>query len=224
MSVNVYSICWNEEFLLPYFLKHYSWANKIIIYDNGSTDNSIEIIKNHPKAELRHYETNNEQDNQTMVDLKNNCWKGDSSDWVIVCDIDEWLIDTECLKSMSGKVVFKPEGWQMVGSGEPIEAINRAYRDMNFDKMVCFSPRIKEINYAHGCHRAYPVDGSVINRMRLLHYNFISEEYMVKRWQRYVPRMSAKDKMNKWGGQYMSPEEDLRRIYRSGYETAIKIL
>ena len=45
MKVKVYSICYNEEYMLPFFLQHYSFAD-IVVYDNESTDNSLEIMKN----------------------------------------------------------------------------------------------------------------------------------------------------------------------------------
>jgi glycosyltransferase involved in cell wall biosynthesis len=54
MKIWAYAICWNEEVMLPYYLKHYEkFCEKIIIYDNMSTDNSRNIIKNHPLCEIR---------------------------------------------------------------------------------------------------------------------------------------------------------------------------
>jgi len=31
------------------------------------------------------------KDNKTLVDIKNNCWKGSTADWVIVIDTDEFI-------------------------------------------------------------------------------------------------------------------------------------
>ena len=44
--ISVYSICWNEAKLLPFFLNHYAkFASKITIYDNESNDGSVEVVK-----------------------------------------------------------------------------------------------------------------------------------------------------------------------------------
>lgn len=42
---NVYTWNWNESRLLPTFLHHYRQANRIIVYDNETSDNLIELIK-----------------------------------------------------------------------------------------------------------------------------------------------------------------------------------
>ncbi len=45
IKVEIITSVYNEEFLLPFFLKHYSWVDKInIIYDQDSNDNTLQII------------------------------------------------------------------------------------------------------------------------------------------------------------------------------------
>ncbi len=42
MKIDVFTTCYNEQIILPYFLKHYKkFANNITVYDNMSTDNSV---------------------------------------------------------------------------------------------------------------------------------------------------------------------------------------
>ena len=46
MKIHLYSVCYNEEIILPYYLNHYSkFVDKITVYDNFSTDSSVEILK-----------------------------------------------------------------------------------------------------------------------------------------------------------------------------------
>jgi len=48
-TLSVYTICWNNEFILPHFLEHYSqFADRIFIIDDHSTDLTAEIAKAHP--------------------------------------------------------------------------------------------------------------------------------------------------------------------------------
>ena len=46
MKITLYTICYNEQEMLPYFLNHYSkMVDKIVVYDNQSTDNSRQILE-----------------------------------------------------------------------------------------------------------------------------------------------------------------------------------
>jgi glycosyltransferase involved in cell wall biosynthesis len=220
--IEVYSFCYNEKYILPYFFKHYSFADKIYIYDNGSTDGSIELIKE-LGGEVIPFDTEGHLDNRTLMNIRNTCWKGSSAEWVIVCDIDEFLIGHEVLSQYSGEVVFKTEGWQMVGTGQPLEEINTGFRDTLFDKMICFSPRITELNSTPGHHSSSPVGGTIVKAMKLYHYEFISEEYLVKRRQKNAARSSDNDKKNKFGFQYLEKEEIMRKTYKEAVNISIDL-
>ena len=94
MTITVYTFLYNEEDILPYFLKHYSqFVDKIVVYNNMSTDNSIEILKNWKdcEIEIREFDTNNQYDERTVVEFKNNCGKEGDRDYVIVWDMEELL-------------------------------------------------------------------------------------------------------------------------------------
>lgn len=232
MKITVYAICWNEIFLLPHFFKHYDFADKIVIYDNGSDDGSQEFVLNHPKGELRYYETNLEQDNFAMARVKSECWKGDSSDWVVACDVDEFLIGYEKLEEYKGQdVVFRCRGWQMVSEEVPedFSTVTLKYPDWCCCKCICFSPRIEAIRFEPGCHRCYPKPRRKVIEgvLDLYHYNALSEEYMVERWKRYVPRMSESDLKNRFGKHYLWQEQKIREEYRKrlrdAKELAVKL-
>ncbi len=91
MIVHVHVLCWNEEVLIPYFLDHYSFADKIILYDHESDDNSLDLLSDN--VEVKTYSTGGEIRDDIWIDIKNNCWKTSrgEADFVIVCDMDEFL-------------------------------------------------------------------------------------------------------------------------------------
>ena len=91
--IHYYSVCWNEEKMLPFMFQHYdSIVSQYFIHDNESTDSSQQIIKNHPKTNLVPFATDGFND-EIQNDIKNQCWKASrgKADYVIVCDIDEFL-------------------------------------------------------------------------------------------------------------------------------------
>ena len=67
----VITICWNESPLLKYFLDYYSFATKIIIFDNMSSDNSVEIMKGYNNVEICSYNTNEQIRDDIYIEIKN---------------------------------------------------------------------------------------------------------------------------------------------------------
>ena len=219
MKVTVYTICWNEIFLLPHFFKHYDWADKIIVYDNDSTDGSQEFVRNHPKGELRFYNSDGKQNNWSMRDVKNNCWKGDDSDFVVVCDMDEFLIGYENLEKYKGKlVVFDCKNWEAVTEEVPtdFEKVDLFFHHSKWhQKALCFNPRIEEIKYSIGCHWCDPKPSNRKNRvLAYRHYVSLSEDYMVERWQRYAHRLSGADRKMGVASHNLMSEEEIRAEFR----------
>ena len=49
--VHLYAVCWNEERILPHFMAHYGpMVDHFTIYDNGSTDSTLELLASYPNV------------------------------------------------------------------------------------------------------------------------------------------------------------------------------
>jgi len=173
MKIVIITLTYNEEIILPFFLRHYErFADRIIIYDSGSTDRTLEIARGHPLVELRDRPpTHGEIDDRENVRIKNTAWKDCGADWVMVVDADEFLFYppnrglanmraflTDCDRRKIN--VVPSECWQMGGDATPTdglltEQITTGVRDEHtikyYDKVLIFKPETKLV-YTPGCH------------------------------------------------------------------------
>uniref|UniRef100_A0A6M3MFU5 Putative glycosyltransferase n=1 Tax=viral metagenome TaxID=1070528 RepID=A0A6M3MFU5_9ZZZZ len=92
MNITVISRWYNEEFLAPFFLNHYSFADEILIMlDNTTTDRSAEIISRYPNARFEYFYHGGVIDDGLMAIMMSDLVAGLKSDWVIYVDADEFV-------------------------------------------------------------------------------------------------------------------------------------
>ncbi|MBN2485665.1 MAG: glycosyltransferase family 2 protein [Bacteroidales bacterium] len=224
-SIDVFTLCYNEEVLMPYFLRHYmEFCENIFIYDNFSTDNSCRIASGNKNVHIRKFDTNNQIRDDIYLEIKNNCWKESNADLVIVCDMDEFLYHrniTRFLKRFKslGYTIARPTAFDMfsqkvpIGEGHIYKEVTIGARNMFFDKMLLFDPRkIKETNYYPGCHYAIP-EGEVKlykndNALKLLHFKYLGIDYVMNRHLIYRNRLSNINRQNQWGKEYEKDYEE----------------
>lgn len=100
MKIDLYAVCYNEEAMLPFFLKHYEKiVSNLYIYDNMSTDSSRDILKSHPKVKYNTFDTDGKCCEVTLTKIRNEEYKKFSynCDYVIIVDIDEILYHPKIL-------------------------------------------------------------------------------------------------------------------------------
>ena len=119
------------------------------MYDQYSDDGSRELAAS-LGIEVRDFGRQGTLNDQWYLDVKNNCWKeckAKGIDYVIVCDIDEFLKRPTHLTCSSPSMI----GFDMISDTLPendIWEVNMGGFDMNYGKQVIFSPdRIEEINF-----------------------------------------------------------------------------
>jgi glycosyltransferase involved in cell wall biosynthesis len=181
---HVYSIQYNEEFMLPYFLKHYEqFADKIFIIDDHSTDKTAEIAKAHPKVVYSMYGfegLNEDEFNDTFYSF----YKNNPSDWAVVVDGDELIHGLESLvDEPSG--VLKTKGMMMIGSTGVLEEC-KGVRMGTFDKPIVFDPSL-DVRLGDGRHTiSLPARDS---KLELWHYKYPSREIYLQRALDCYPRI-----------------------------------
>jgi glycosyltransferase involved in cell wall biosynthesis len=226
MIIHLYACCYNEQDLLPYFLRYYQdIADKIIVYDNHSTDESINILKAHPKVTFRYYDSNNELNDFTMLDIYNQSYKESRgvADWVICVDIDEIIVSPKsdlrnALSEMflNGVMIPRVRGFQMVNETfikadkQIWELFKTGVRDPLYDKASIFRPEI-EINYLPGRHLAEPICEkyllSSFDELALLHYKFFGRQRFINRSLMIADRNSEINRKNNFGNTCKSASE-----------------
>ena len=211
--IKIYTICYNEELLLPFFIDWYKSRLdcEIVVYNNYSTDSSKEIALS-KGCTVVDWDSGNQIRDDLYLAIKNNCWKNHQG-WVGIMDVDE-ILDVYP-ESLTGTIV-QGIGYNMVNLNDRIylNEIKYGVRDIVYDKMFMFDTRhISEINYEAGCHRANPVGNVEVSRANCYHFKYLSADYLVDRYKMYNERLSDINKEHKWGFQYEAEEAYIREHF-----------
>ena len=85
-------LCFNEIDILPFVSKYWEslGVDKVVVFDNGSTDGSLEFLAKLPYVELRHFDSNGQNDILQKA-IKEDAYLEyrKSYDIVIISDMDE---------------------------------------------------------------------------------------------------------------------------------------
>ena len=221
MIIHAHILAYNEEKILPFTLDYYSKiCEKIFIYDNNSTDGSDEIYKKYAKVTVIKWSSNDEINELNYINIKSNGYKQYSrnADWVIVCDCDEILYHPRLLDKLqyykdNGITVPKVNGHDMVSEtfptydGEPITDKIKTGSEVYppFCKNIIFNPKL-DVQYGIGGH-SFQCNNAVYSNspeLKLLHYKFLSVEYVEIIYKARAERLSEFNKKNKFGEHYFN--------------------
>lgn len=94
MRVELMTMWYNEEDFAHFFLKHYSWVDKInLILDADTNDKTVEIAAAYPNVEIEYFKFPDMMDDLIKVQKFNNKYKELKCDWVILVDSDEFIFN-----------------------------------------------------------------------------------------------------------------------------------
>jgi glycosyltransferase involved in cell wall biosynthesis len=240
----VFTLTYNESHFVKNFLASYKDAERIVVYDNESSDNTVDLLKQDKRVEVRKNDSKGEIRDDLYLEIKNNCWKEARgyADWVIIVDFDEIftraiepdtfdlnLNDLGYFHEMVDIII--PYGYMIYDTNMPMfqdfnplkKPLSGVY-DVNSEKPCCFRPeRIQEINFAPGCHSANPVCVNGLAPLnhcypefKLLHFKYVNIEVYFKRLDQYNKRMSQYNIDHGYGVHYTWPFEVHKENYIRG--------
>jgi glycosyltransferase involved in cell wall biosynthesis len=246
MKIHLHAPCWNEEPLLPFFLKHYRRVvDEFFVYDDGSTDASRTILGRSPNVHVVPFTSDGSSYVEAICRLCNHCWKlsRGTADWVVVCNVDEHLYHPDGLRrylqaSLDEGVTAVPSvSYEMVAHRFPragsllSEKVRRGVRAdgrLMSEKLCIFNPiRVEEIHYSAGRHEARP-KGDVVwpmgPRPLLLHYKYLGLHYVQKRYDELNRRRRCADVERNYGFQYAWANSSLKQEFDRLHAAAVEVV
>ena len=234
MKIDLFTVAWNEIDRIQQFLDYYkNEVDSITIYDNYSVDGTDDICLQNGCTVYKFGE--GEHNESELMNIRNTCWQQSKADWVIICDVDEYLrsrnnISIKKQLSFTPCNIIQPKGVQMISRDiKPFREITTGYYESFLDKRICFKPNdVRAMNYAGGSHFCYPVMNTgepVINYtdFYMLHYSMVNKEAWKNRYKQYKSRMSRWNIVNNAAIHYMFEDEILDIMFKTGIENMEEI-
>lgn len=211
MNINIFLLCYNESLMLPKTVNFYKSRFPkctITIYDNMSSDNSVELAKN-LGCTVHSFNTNNINNVLIKRDIANSCWQSVRKGWIIMADMDEWLDITyqDLVNEIrQGTTILTVQGYNMVGESN---SINLDDIDLNNikkyivhnpeSKNLCFlRPHICSMNYSVGSHNCNPL--GIVKYSKKIYINkhmaFLGLPYIINKITERYKRSKTMQKQN----------------------------
>ena len=231
--ITIFTISYNEEFRIQFMLDHYRKRFndcKIVLYDNMSTDNTVDIaLKNN--IEVIPFNTNDSFSDNVNVNIKNTSWKYAKTDWILTCDLDELIevCDKDLIYEESvGTTIFSFDGYNMINMEDnyDIQSMKYGERCPPYDKSYLFNKKyVNEMNYTVGCHTSNPKGIIKYSKKRYLayHYNFVNLTMAIDKYKQNSKRLSKENLDNGWGFHYKNSVKQITEEFYKIRKNAIKV-
>ena len=242
VKVDIYAICWNEEDMIEFFFENYdSIANRYVIFDDGSTDRTLELLSANPKVEIRRFDRVVEDSYVlSALALHDTAWKESrgTADWVLITAIDEHLKHPDLAGYLqrckqSGVTLVPAVGFQMVSdhfpqSGENLaETVTHGAPFEKISKLCLFQPsEIEETRFSTGRHLADPTGNVVFpetDEVCNLHFKYLDLDRLRARHEILAAGLGTLDTKRGWGHRYKFDDSRLREDFYQFKQNAIDV-
>ena len=215
-KLHVYTMTWNEEYMIKYFLRYYETvADRIFVIDDNSSDGTRDIVKTCPKTTLLPYPFPsgfNEYDKTNCFATEYRKYSRDA-EWVIVGDCDEFIYHPDLRnfldkKRAEGRRAIKATGYFFASKeipnteGQLFDAMPYHHRlrkiKHSYDREVVFDPKL-DVKFKPGCHPPTEFsDGVIAGRcgLSLYHCCHLSRQWIVDHLDRRIARMNDQSYKN----------------------------
>jgi hypothetical protein len=216
MIVHAWTIVKDGAYFLPHWLRHYGeLADRLFVMDDGSTDGTRYLVRQHPKATLLNYPFTNGMDDQLHADTFNTFvpWLSAEADWVMTPDIDEFLVfDSRDIRAflldveLRGRVAVRAHGVMAGADVPPVTDeplwqacyYRKPYHEWN--KTIVFKPG--RVRLTSGQHR---LEGEAqahahVGGITLYHCNYFGGLWV----QRHILHNFLAHPLDQWNKDYLS--------------------
>ena len=225
----------SEEDIAPYFLKHYWWADQIIIYlDNLANQETVDIIKSFNNTFIIWDSKSNGQMNDgRLINDLNAIVRHINADWLILVDSDEFIFPKDfadprqVLSEITDGNVLFASMWQIYrhetdADLDPNQSplMQRRHGDPNretgfsslYTKPIIAKPRETDIQWAVGNHDYLKPNPKVkISETRFdgVHWTLPDINMTIKRRIKgRRDRFDEEERRMGWGGQHFDATEE----------------
>lgn len=232
-QIETFAVSHNEERILPYFFRHYLQFGSVTIFDNYSTDRSIEICKEYG-AHIFQFDSGGEFREDILTHIRNVCWKESKADWVIIVDVDEFVYHPNLAKRLESikETVILPRMFNMYSDvfptteGQIYEEVNQG---VEFNaKMAIFRPsEITDINYEPGMHFANPEGNFKLNftsDIIEMHFKNLGQDYVNEKNTYLHSRQSEIARQNGWNWHYATTSDKVAFDFLVAKTKLIKVV
>lgn len=111
--IELITFFYNEEYLLPFYLKHYDYVDKITaFYDIASTDDTLKILESDKRVKIFHFGFPDGFNDSTKIYAINQAYRMSTAKYCIIADADEFVFRPRFM----WRNIYFCKLWQMVDS------------------------------------------------------------------------------------------------------------